>query len=75
MTGAVYTRSYRGSSLENSLVAGGGGEAHVRFPHMLTRLSRRPELEPFGATHMRTPNINRLAARGITFKNHYVQQR
>ncbi len=34
----------------------------------------RPELEPYGAADMRTPHINRLSARGVTFLNHYVQQ-
>jgi arylsulfatase A-like enzyme len=29
-------------------------------------------LEPYGASPVRTPNINRLAARGVVFDNHFV---
>ncbi len=32
----------------------------------------RPELGCYGATHMRTPNIDRLASQGRMFTNHYV---
>jgi len=31
----------------------------------------RPQLGCYGETWMRTPNIDRLAASGITFKRHY----
>lgn len=33
----------------------------------------RPELRSFGATHMKTPNIDQLAATGRAFHRHYVQ--
>ncbi len=33
----------------------------------------RPELASFGATHIKSPNIDRLAARGRAFHRHYVQ--
>ncbi len=33
----------------------------------------RPELGCYGAEHMHTPNIDRLAASGVRFTNHYVQ--
>jgi arylsulfatase A-like enzyme len=33
----------------------------------------RPELEPYGATHMHTPNMARLAARSVVFSRAYVQ--
>jgi arylsulfatase A-like enzyme len=29
-------------------------------------------LEPYGATHVRTPNMRRLAERGVVFDNHFV---
>src|SRR5687768_16108566 len=32
----------------------------------------RPELGCYGQAHMRTPNIDRLAATGRLFRNHYV---
>ena len=32
----------------------------------------RPELRCYGETHMVTPNIDRLAASGRLFRNHYV---
>ncbi len=32
----------------------------------------RPELNCFGATHISSPNIDKLAADGVSFKNHYV---
>ena len=34
----------------------------------------RPELACYGATHMRTPNIDRLARRGVLFERAYCQQ-
>ncbi len=34
----------------------------------------RPELNCYGATHMRTPNIDRLARRGVLFERAYCQQ-
>ena len=34
----------------------------------------RPELKCYGATHMHTPNFDRLAADGIRFDNAYCQQ-
>lgn len=34
----------------------------------------RPELNSYGASHIRSPNIDRLAAQGIQFNNAYVQQ-
>jgi len=33
----------------------------------------RPELACFGVSHIRSPNIDRLAAAGRAFHNHYVQ--
>jgi len=33
----------------------------------------RPELGAYGRSYVRTPNIDRLAERGATFFNHYVQ--
>ena len=33
----------------------------------------RPELGCYGAGHMKTPNLDRLAASGVRFTNHYVQ--
>ncbi len=33
----------------------------------------RPELGAYGETHMVTPNLDRLAAAGRLFRNHYVQ--
>lgn len=33
----------------------------------------RPELGCFGATYARTPNIDKLAATGVRFTNHFVQ--
>ncbi len=33
----------------------------------------RPELGAYGETHMVTPNLDRLAAEGRLFRNHYVQ--
>jgi len=33
----------------------------------------RPQLGCYGETWMKTPNIDRLAASGVTFKRHYVQ--
>ena len=33
----------------------------------------RPELGAYGETHMVTPNLDRLAAEGRVFRNHYVQ--
>ncbi|KPM47506.1 sulfatase [Jiulongibacter sediminis] len=32
----------------------------------------RPELKSFGATHISSPNIDGLAAKGFAFKSHYV---
>lgn len=32
----------------------------------------RPELNSFGATHIKSPNIDQLAAKGISFSQHYV---
>ena len=34
----------------------------------------RPELNSYGAAHIHSPNIDRLAAQGIQFNNAYVQQ-
>ena len=34
----------------------------------------RPELGSYGATHIQSPNIDRLAAEGIQFNNAHVQQ-
>ncbi len=34
----------------------------------------RPELNCYGATHMRTPNIDRLARRSVLFERAYCQQ-
>ncbi len=34
----------------------------------------RPELNSYGARHIRSPNIDRLAAQGIQFNNAHVQQ-
>ena len=33
----------------------------------------RPELASFGASHVHSPNIDRLAAKGRSFRRHYVQ--
>ena len=33
----------------------------------------RPELKCFGADYIKSPNIDALAARGVTFHRHYVQ--
>jgi arylsulfatase A-like enzyme len=33
---------------------------------------RRDYLEPYGSTWVRTPAFARLAARGVTFDNHWV---
>lgn len=32
----------------------------------------RPELNSFGATHIKSPNIDQLAAKGVSFNRHYV---
>lgn len=32
----------------------------------------RPELNSFGATHIKSPNIDQLAAKGVSFSQHYV---
>lgn len=32
----------------------------------------RPELKSFGASHIISPNIDRLAHQGVSFQNHYV---
>ena len=32
----------------------------------------RPELKSFGAQHIISPNIDKLAAQGVSFQNHYV---
>lgn len=34
----------------------------------------KPELGCYGASYMKTPNIDRLAAQGVLFERHYVQQ-
>ena len=34
----------------------------------------RPELNSYGATHIHSPNIDRLAARGVQFNSAHVQQ-
>eukprot|EP00045_Choanoeca_perplexa_P002300 m.23844 g.23844 ORF g.23844 m.23844 type:complete len:564 (-) comp11439_c0_seq1:72-1763(-) len=34
----------------------------------------RPELSPYGASYMHTPNLQALADAGITFRRNYVQQ-
>ncbi len=34
----------------------------------------RPELNSYGASHIRSPNIDRLASQGIQFNNAHVQQ-
>lgn len=34
----------------------------------------RPELNSYGAAHVQTPNIDRLASRGVQFNNVHVQQ-
>ena len=33
----------------------------------------RPEMEPYGDTHMHTPNLQRLANRSVVFERAYVQ--
>ena len=38
---------------------------------MFDTLNRR-SLEPYGGTTVKTPNFTRLAARSVTFENHYV---
>ncbi|MCL6265340.1 sulfatase [Flagellimonas myxillae] len=32
----------------------------------------RPELNSFGASHIKSPNIDQLASQGVSFYNHYV---
>ena len=52
------------------LDATGGGD--VRLIYVLFDSLYRHALGPYGGTGVPTPNIDRMAARGLTFDNHYV---
>lgn len=54
-----------------SLIASGKQKPNVLF---IAVDDLRTELNCYGATHMRTPNIDRLAGQGVLFKRAYCQQ-
>ena len=53
-----------------------GRDARAAKPNILFLCmdDLKPELGCYGSEHMKTPNIDRLAARGMLFEHHYIQQ-
>ncbi|NQT86275.1 sulfatase [bacterium] len=68
-------REFLKATLASTVLATGAAAAPKSAPNVLFIAvdDLRPELGCFGSTYAQTPNIDRLAATGIRFTNHFVQ--
>jgi len=63
-----------GLFVSSSLLLGAGEEAQERLNVLFIAIDDlRPELQCYGVEHIHSPNIDALAAKGMTFTSHYVQ--